>query len=64
MKLNLYKIECLLADRGVSMREAGFDYRWIVRAKRGSDIRYQTVKKIADNLGVRPEDITTEEVTS
>lgn len=58
MKLDLYKIEILLADRGSSMRRAGFDYRWIQRAKQGRDTRPQTVKKIADNLGVTPEDIT------
>ncbi len=58
MKLDLYKINLLLADRGESMRSAGFDYRWIQRAKQGRETRPQTVKKIADNLGVTPEEIT------
>ena len=58
MKLDLYKINLLLADRGASMRSSGFDYRWIQRAKQGRETRPQTVKKIADNLGVTPEEIT------
>lgn len=62
MKLDTFKIELMLADRGQSMRSAGFDYRWIKRAKQGQDTRPQTVAKIARNLGVRPEDITIREV--
>lgn len=62
MKLDLYRIDVLLADKGMTMRGAGFDYRWIKRAKQGKDIRPQTVAKIARTLGVRPEDITVREV--
>ena len=62
MKLDIYKINLKLADKGLSMNEAGFDYRWIQRAKRGKDTRPATVKKIADLLGCRPEDITVREV--
>lgn len=58
MKLDIYKIECLLAATDKSMRSAGFDYRWIYRAKQGKETRPRTVKKIASILGVRPEDIT------
>ena len=62
MKLDIYKINLKLADKGLSMAEAGFDYRWIQRSKQGKDTRPQTVKKIADTLGCRPEDITVREV--
>lgn len=64
MILDIYKINLKLADKGLSMREAGFDYRWISRAKQGKDTRPATVKKIADILGCRPEDITVREVNA
>ena len=61
MKLDLYKINVMLAERGKSMSELSFDYRWITRAKKGGNTRPLTVYKIADKLGVSPEEITIRE---
>lgn len=61
MKLDIYKIDLKLAERGGSMRSSGFDYRWIQRAKAGHDIKPGTVYKIAQNLGCSPEEITIRE---
>lgn len=61
MKLDIYKINLKLADKQLTMRDAGFDYRWLQRARQGKETRPATVKKIADALGCRPEDITVRE---
>ncbi len=58
MKLDIYKIEILQADKGKSLSALNIDRRWLKRAREGKETRPQTVKKIADNLGVTPEEIT------
>ena len=58
MILDTYKISLKLADMGVSMTAAGIDSRVIAKAKQGKETQPATVKKIADLLGCRPEDIT------
>ena len=61
MKLDLYKIDVILAGRGLSLQDAGIDYRWLQRAREGADTRRPTVKKIADALGTTPAEITIRE---
>ncbi len=64
MKLDTYKIALKLADMGMSMNAAGIDSRVIAKAKQGKETQPATVKKIADILGCRPEDITIREVNA
>lgn len=61
MKLDTYKIDVLLAERGQSMRSAGIDNRYIIRAKQGKETNPKAVYKIAQRLGVSPEAITIRE---
>ena len=58
MTLDTYKIDLKLASMGKTMRAAGIDSRVIQKAKAGKETPPPTVKKIADILGCRPEDIT------
>ena len=58
MRLDTYKIDLKLADKGLTMRAAGIDARVIAKAKQGKETPPPAVKRIADLLGCRPEDIT------
>lgn len=58
MQLDTYKIELKLANMDKTMSAAGIDSRVIQKAKAGKETPPPVVKKIADILGCRPEDIT------